>query len=129
MARDYPSKAILRSMGKTMTPRQKPREGEAIVFTHTHSPRLNFDKSMIYKSILGFKTPGMQAAFEGKWVLTSSRQPANLRRMLTSARFVRHPIPREPRPVGLEPYGNCFYCAKGYITAANGFSFKAVMVG
>ena len=108
-----------------MTPRQKPRGGEAIVFTHTHSPRLNFDKSIIHKSILGFKTPGMRGAFEGKWVLTSSRQLANLRRMLTAARFVRHPIPREPRPVGLEPCGNCVYCAKGYITAANGFSFQS----
>ena len=51
MARGHPRQVILRSMGKTMTPRQKPREGEAIVFTHTHSPRLNFDKSIIHKSI------------------------------------------------------------------------------
>ena len=52
----------------------------------------------------------------------SKRQPDNLRKMLTSAKFVRHPIPREPRLVGLVPCGKCKYCRLGYIQPATGFS-------
>ena len=88
VTRGHPREVVARTMGTTMVPMKKPKKGEAIVFTSTHSPRLNFDKSLIRKSILGFKTPGMREAFDNKWVLTSTRQPANLRKMLTSAKFV-----------------------------------------
>ena len=122
--RGHPSNVITRSMGAALVPIKKPKEGEPIVFTHTHSPRLNFDKSVIHKCISDIRTPGMRKAFKDKWVLVSTRQPANLRRMLTAAKFIRHPIPREPRRVGLEPCGTCSYCRKGYVVAATGFKIQ-----
>ena len=122
--RGHPRDVILRSMGATMAPVKEPKEGEPIVFTHTHSPRLNFDKSIIRNCISDLRTRGMRRTFRDKWVLLSNRQPGNLRRMLTSAKFIRHPIPREPRRVGLEPCGKCLYCKKGYIVAATGFAVR-----
>ena len=122
--RGHPRDVIRRSMGAALVPKKMPKEGEPIVFTHTHSPRLNFDKSVIHKCISNLRNPGMRKAFRDKWVLVSTRQPANLRRMLTAAKFVRNPIPREPRRVGLEPCGNCSYCRKGYMVAATGFAIQ-----
>ena len=65
----------------------------------------------------------MKNAFQEKYVLCTTRQPPNLRGLLTSAKFVRNPIPREPRLVGLVPCGSCIYCSMGYIKPATGFSF------
>ena len=44
--------------------------------------------------------------------------------MLTSAKSVLNPAPREPRLVGLFPCGKCHYCRTGYIKAATGFSVQ-----
>ena len=66
----------------------------------------------------------MKKAFRKKWVLLSTRQPPDLRKMLTSAKFVLNPVPREPRLVGLFPCGKCHYCRTGYIKGATGFSVR-----
>ena len=123
VARGHPRGKVVESMGNTWVPMREPRPGEPIVFTSTHSPRLVLDKSLMRNSISKLDTREMKNAFQDKYVLCTTRQPSNLRRLLTSAKFVRNPIPREPRLVGLVPCGSCIYCSLGYIKAATGFSF------
>ena len=43
--------------------------------------------------------------------------------MLTKAKFILNPAPREPRMVGLVPCGHCSCCRLGYIQPATEFTF------
>ena len=124
VARGHPRNKVVLSMANTMIPRKEPKSGEAIVFTCTHSPRLVVDRSLMRNAISDLNSRDMRNAFKDKYVLCTTRQPSNLRRLLTSAKFVRNPIPREPRLVGLVPCGKCVYCSTGYVVPATGFSFQ-----
>ena len=67
----------------------------------------------------------MTKAFQNKSVMLTTRQPANLRKLLVKAKFELNPTPREPRRVGLFPCGNCKFCRLGYVIFATGFSVKS----
>ena len=123
VARGHPRNKVLQSMAKTFIPMKEPKPGEAIVFTCTHSPRLVVDRSLMRNSISDLKTTDMKNTFKDKYVLCTTRQPPSLRKLLTSASFVRNPIPREPRLVGLVPCGKCVFCSLGYVQPATVFSF------
>jgi hypothetical protein len=123
-ARGHPVANITRSISTAMKPHKMPTPGEPIVFTRTHSPRLVINQQQFTNCISNVLGDQMKKAFDNKWVLISKRQPENLRKMLTSAKFVRNPIPREPRRVGLFPCGRCVYCQKGYIKSATGFEVR-----
>ena len=123
-SRGHPRSNIIQSISTAMKPHKMPQPGEPIVFTRTHSPRLVLDQRLFKNSISNIQNNEMKRAFNNKWVLISKRQPKNLRKMLTAAKFIRNPIPREPRLVGLFPCGRCVFCSKGYITAATGFEVR-----
>ena len=122
VARGHPMDKVTNSISNAMRPHQELNTGEPIVFTRTHSPKLVIDLNKIRNCITNLQSDEMKDAFRKKWVLMSTRQPTNLRKMLTSAKFVRNPIPREPRLVGLFPCGKCKHCRLGYFIAATGFS-------
>ena len=122
--RGHPMSNVVQSISSAMTPHSMPHPGEPIVFTRTHSPRLVINEKLFRESISNLQGQEMKKAFRKKWVLLSTRQPQNLRKMLTSAKFVLNPAPREPRLVGLFPCGKCHYCRTGYIKAATGFSIQ-----
>ena len=108
---------------KVMQPRQAPPQGESIVFTRTFNPGHVFDKNAIKSCITGVKRRELVKSFGQKRILLATRQPPNLKKLLTSAKFHLNPTPREPRKVGLIPCGNCKYCSTGYIVGATGFDF------
>ena len=108
-----------------MQPKQAPPKEENIVFTRTHNPSHVINKHVISDCISGVKRSGLVKAFGQKRILMATRQPPNLKKLLTAARFDLNPTPREPRKVGLIPCGHCKYCSAGYIVGATGFSFTS----
>ena len=54
--------------------------------------------------------------------LLSTKQPSNLRKLLTTAKFERLPIPKQ---VGLLPCPDCIYHKNGYFKEFLSFSFKS----
>ena len=110
---------------KLMQPKQTPPQGECIVFTRTNNPAHVFNKHVVSDCISVLKRQKLVKAFGQKRILLATRQPPNLKKLLTAAKFDLNPTPREPRKVGLIPCGNCKYCSNGYVIGATGFSFKS----
>ena len=55
----------------------------------------------------------------------ATRQPRNLKKMLTRAKFDLIPEVSYRKPAGLYPCGNCTYCARGYIVHATDFVLRS----
>ena len=53
------------------------------------------------------KTKNLKLTFKRKKVLLSTRQPPNLRKLLTTAKIERLPITKQIKQVGFFPYMNC----------------------
>ena len=64
----------------------------------------------------------MKKAFENKRIMCTTRQPKNLKQLLTKAKFNLNQIPTSPRLIGLYPCGKCTNCKTGYITHATEFT-------
>ena len=120
----HPIEIIEEAFLKTMTPSKKPNEGEAITFNRTFNPSHIIDLRIFRNSINDLYCPKMLKAFQKKWVLCTTRQPQNLRDVLTKANFVLTPTPNEPKRIGLFPCGKCSLCRVGYVKYAREFTFK-----
>ena len=60
-----------------------------------------------------------------KKVLLSTRQPLNLCKLLTTAKFERLFIPKQIKQVGLFPFANYIYHKNSYFKECLSFSFKS----
>lgn len=121
--RGYPSSVINDSFSKVMSPQREPRQGVPITFIHTFNPNHVIDLREFREALRNVHNSRMKKAFDKKWVLCSTKQPSNIRNMLTKAKFLLNPPPREPRSAGLVPCGNCSCCNEGFIVHANEFTF------
>ena len=121
--RGHPKENTTLAFSRVMQPKRKPPQGECIVFTRTYNPNHVFNHDIVRNCISGTKRPEVTKTFASKRILMATRQPQNLRKLLTSAKFELNPAPREPRLVGLIPCGRCKVCRDGYITPSTGFNF------
>ena len=124
VVRGHPKYVISNAFHKIMQPQAKPREGDYVTFIRTFNPNHVFEFKEFKDSISKVRHPELVKAFENKSVLLTTRQPTNLRKLLTKANFILHPAPREPKLIGLFPSGKCTFCEKGYIQFASEFTFK-----
>ena len=60
-----------------------------------------------------------------KKLLWSTRESPNLRKVLTTAKFERLPIPKQIKQVGFFPCANCIYYKNAYFKEFSSFSFKS----
>ena len=121
--RGHPEKVVMDSLAKVMTPHKQQRDGEPITFIRTHNPRHAINLSELRNSIVEPYSEPVKKAFKNKWVLCATRQTTNIRKMLTKAKFILNPPPREPRLKGMFPCGKCTCCTAGHFQATNKFSF------
>ena len=121
--RGHPLDIINDALGKLFSPEPAPNPGEPITFIRTHNPQLVFDHRIVRDSIRKHRSGEITKAFKNKYVLMTTRQPPNLKKLLTKAAFTLNPQPREPKRVGLEPCGKCKMCKRGYIRPATSFAF------
>ena len=76
-------------------------------------------------SILEVKNKELKTCFQKKKVLLSTRQPPNLRKLSTTAKFERLSIPKQIKQDGFFPCANCIYHKSGYFKECLSFSFKS----
>ena len=120
--RGHPDLNTIAAFSKVMQPKEVPPQGDCIVFTRTYNPNHVFNQDLVKNCITGLKRPELIKAFTSKRILLATRQPSNLKKLLTSAKFELNPVPREPRQVGLVPCNRCKFCRQGYVTPSTGFS-------
>ena len=58
-------------------------------------------------------------------MLLSTRQPPNFRKLLTTVKSERLPIPKQLKQVRFVPCANCIYRENGYFKECLSFSFKS----
>ena len=97
--------------------RQK-RDLEKIIFTRTFKPNHVINLNKLTRSL-----ENMQC-FQDKTVQLATRQPKNLQKILTKAKFEENPLPPPVKEVGLFPCKDCIYHRCGYFKPCKSFQFK-----
>ena len=120
--RDFPESVIEETLSKVYSPPTAPKIDDPIVFNQVYNPNHKINLNRITKCLDDLTQIPMMQAFRNKKPLTTTRQAANLRRLLVKARFELSPVPREPELFGFYPCGNCTYCNKGYVRHATEFT-------
>ena len=107
---------------KTYSPSPASKITDPIVFNHVYNPNHQINTNRITNCLEGIQQFPMKQAFQKKKPLVTTRQPANLRRLLVHAKFELSPHPVEPVDYGFYPCGNCVYCKVGYVRFATEFT-------
>ena len=108
--RDFPESVIDETLLKTYSPSPASKITDPIVFNHVYNPNHQINTNRITNCLEGIQQFPMKQAFQKKKPLVTTRQPANLRRLLVHAKFELSPNPVEPVDYGFYPCGNCVYC-------------------
>ena len=122
LQRSHPIENIDCSFSKVMQPHNQQREGNTICFTRTFNPNHCLDLNLFKSCIDNVKRPQVVKTFKNRSVLLTTRQAPNLKSLLTRAKFVMNPLPREPKKMGLYPCAKCKYCNLGYVKFTTNFS-------
>ena len=122
--RGHPRKVINDSLSTLFQP-DKHNEGEELIpFVHTFNPNHRFDRNRIKFVARRSNNQKIRAIFKDCNVVMATKQPKNLKKMLTRAKFELIPSIVPHKPAGLYPCGKCTYCARGYIIPATEFSIQ-----
>ena len=124
LQRNYPEPVINSAFSKLFEPSREPTEGELVTFVYTYNPNHQINLQKFRHCLKNMRGPSLRAAFENTSPLVTTRQPSNLRKILTKASFTLNPLPKEPRLIGLYPCGKCVYCKNGYITHRTEFTLR-----
>ena len=103
-----------------------------ITFVYTYNPNLRFNKTVIENSLLSLSDPVLQKVYEKKKPLITTRQPPNLKKYLTKAKFELNPkieLLENRKQNGLfactDP--RCLIHLRCYLTPCTKFSFISNM--
>lgn len=123
--RGHPSRVIEYAYTKVFQPKYEDNEKEVVSFIHTHNPNHQFNVHKIKHCIYNLQGQKMKKTFENCKIITATRQPQNLKKLLTRSKFqLTTTIARSPRIVGLFPCGKCTYCYRGYIKQESEFTLR-----
>ena len=121
----HPEQSINYAFSKIYLPKSAPEGDIPLVFTSTHNPSHRFDSRVIKTILKDVSGDQMKKAFSNHRVVLGTRQPKNLRNLLTRSRFSSHPhreLCSRP-PSGLFNCGSCIYHNLGYLTECVSFKF------
>ena len=99
---------------KIFQPKFQTENNDNIIFIRTYSPNHNINLKKFHSCLERIKNKELKTCFQKKEVLLSNRQPPNLRKLLTTAKFERLPIPKQIKQVGFFHCVNCIYQKNGY---------------
>ena len=120
-ARDHPAQVIERALSKVFQPSQKTDNKEQIIMIETFNPNHSYNRKVIKKCTQGSRHPKVLKAFGNTEVILATRQPHNLRKILTRSKFDLRPKVKYKKPPGLFPCRNCTYCQRQYIIPRKSF--------
>ena len=123
--RGHPKRVIEESLASMFQPEKGNQNQEIIPFVHTFNPNHKFDRDKIKNFAKKSTNDTIRRVFDDCGVVMATRQPKNLKKMLTRAKFQLHPPLMVRKPAGLFPCGNCTYCERGYIVPATEFVVRS----
>ena len=115
--RKHPQHIIDYSLTKIFQPKFQTQNNDDITFTRTYNPKHNINFKKFCSCLDKIKNKELKTCFQKK-VLLSTRQPPNLRKLLTTTKFERLLIPKQIEQVGFFPCANCIYHKNGYFKVA-----------
>ena len=121
--RDHPKEVVETSLMKLFQPENN-RSDEQITFVHTYNPGHRFERRTVRESLKQTNHFRILRVFGETEVVMATRQPKNLRLILTKSRFDLIPEIKYRPPAGVYACGNCTYCARGYIKNMDSFSVR-----
>ena len=87
----------------------KNKDFEKIILTSTFNPNHVINLNKLTCSIKNIKSNELKQCFQNKTVQLATRQPKNLRKILTKAKFEENPLPPPVEEVGFFPCNDCIY--------------------
>ena len=104
----------------------KNKDLEKIIFTRTFNPNHVIDLNKLTRSLENIRSNELKQCIENKTVQLETRQPKNLLKILTKAKFEENALPPSVKEVGFSPYNDCVYDRCGYFKSRKSFAFKAI---
>ena len=99
--RRHPQNIIDYSFTKIFQPKFQTENNESITFIRTYNPKHNINFKKFRSCLDKIKIKELKTCFQKKKILLSTRQPSNLRKLLTTGKFERLPMPKQIAQVGL----------------------------
>ena len=93
--RKHPQYIIDYSFTKIFQPKFQTENNDSMTFIRTYNPKHNINFKNFHSCLDKIKNKELKTCFQKKKVLLSTRQPPNLRKRLTTAKFERLPIPKQ----------------------------------
>ena len=97
---------------------------EKIIFTRTFNPNHVINLNKLTRSLENIRSNELKQCFQNKTVQLATRQPKNLRKILTKAKFEENPLPSPVKEVVFFPCNDCIYHGCGYFKPCKYFQFK-----
>ena len=85
--RKHPQHIIDYNFTKIFQPKFQTENNDNITFIRTYSPNHNINLKKFHSCLERIKNKELKTCFQKKEVLLSNRQPPNLRKLLTTAKF------------------------------------------
>ena len=124
--RNYPPEIIDYTFTKCFQPKlNKSKDLEKIIFTRTFNPNHVINLNKLTRSLENIRSNELKQCFQNKTVKLATRQPKNLRKILTKAKFEENPQLPPVKEVGFFPCNDCIYHRCGYFKLCKSFQFKA----
>ena len=123
--RKHPQYIIDYSFTKIFQPKFQTENSNSITFIRTCNLNHNINLKKYHSCLDKFRNKELNTFFQKKKLLLSTKQPPNLSKLLTTAKFERLPIPKQIKYVGFYPYANCISHKTGYFKEYLSFSFKS----
>ena len=97
---------------------------EKIIFTRTFNPNHVINLNKLTRSLENIRSNELKQCFQNKTVQLATRQPKNLRKILTKAKFEENPLPSPVKEFGFFPCNDCIYHRCGYFKPCKSFQSK-----
>ena len=95
-----------------------------MIFTRTFNPNHVINLNKLTRSLENIRSNELKQCFQNKTVQLATRQPKNLRKILTKAKFEENTLPPSVKEVGFFSCNDCIYHRCGYFKPCKSFQFK-----
>ena len=123
--RNHPPEIIDYTFTKCYQPKlNKSKKLEKIIFTRIFNPNHVVNLNKLTRSLENIRSNELKQCFQNKTVQLATRQPKNLRKILTKAKFEESTLPPPVKEVDFFPCNNYIYHRCGYFKPCKYFRFK-----
>ena len=122
--RDHPPETIDYTFSKCFQPKLEKNKDLEKIFTGTFNPNHVTNSNKFNRSLENIGSNELTQCFQNKTGQLATRQPKNLRKILTKGKFEENPLPPPVNIFGFFPCNDCIYHRCGYFNPCKSFQFK-----